>query len=276
MKKQGCGLSMLLQTLTSYSNKFIYIDRFNDLAKLGSALKVQKVYVDPNTNKMYGFYDECYSIIETNIPFKVDKPIFFDLSTTVNSKTKEFIEYYKTFFNITEYPNFLFPENRRGDLMNNNISYNWDPEFNFVDNMTGKILDDCLVTTIPEKLFLNSGYIKYIEGYYNRLRTLDQPIIFENMQNNDVIMNIMSSKVSQGCKILSLNTDNRVYTFYVFKSLLGPLTKSDKLTIIIRQDKFELNKFMVTFSVYKKKTKLDIPELSDMIIDTHSFMINLS
>ena len=67
-----------------------------------------------------------------------------------------------------------------------------------------------------------------------------------------------------------------MYSFYVFKSLLGPLTKSDKLTAYIQPDILEPNKFAITFSVYKKKSKLGIPDLIDQKVDTHVFMINLS
>ena len=54
------------------------------------------------------------------------------------------------------------------------------------------------------------------------------------------------------------------------------MTKSDKLSIVIQTDRLEPNKFAATFSVFKKKPKLGIPELLEMRVDTHVFMLNLA
>lgn len=266
---------MQVQTLISNSNNFCYIDRFDDLTKLALALKAQIYYLDPIRNKVFGFYEESYSLVETDSPIKINTPVFFAGSRI----QKEVINQYKTYFYEESYPYFLFPENRRGDFMNHNIGMippeQFDTAYRLIDIMTRKTLDDSFISFDPEKLFLVPNYINLINKFEERIKLLDNPIVFEDMQDNEVIMSVMNSKVSQGAKLLTLSANGKRYGFYVFKSLLGPITKADKLTLIIRQDRFESNKFMITFRVFKKKTKLDIPELNSMTVDTHAFILNL-
>ena len=185
---------------------------------------------------------------------------------------------YKTFFYEENYPYFLFPENRRGDFVNRNIGLRLsdrDIGYGFIDMMTGKVLDDSFITFEYENTFLVQNYFNRIYSFQSRLQTLGESIVFENMQDNEVIMQVMNSKVSQGAQLLTLSANGKNYGFYVFKSLLGPITKADKLTLIIRPDIIEKNKFMITFRVFKKKPKIEIPELSSMTIDTHAFILNL-
>lgn len=265
---------MQVHTLISNLNNFRYIDRFDDILKLALAMKAQLYYADPISNKIYGFYEENYSIIETIAPFNISSPIFF----SGTSIPKDIVNQFKTFFYEEQYPYFLFPENRRGDFVNGNIGLKLpdrDSGIGFVDLMTGKILDDSFTSFDYESIFLVQNYLNTIHSFQSRLQTLDYPIVFEDMQNHEVIMKIMNTKVSQGAELLVLSANGKNYGFYVFKSLLGPLTKADKLTLIIRPDKFEKNKFMITFRVFKKKPKIDIPELTSMTIDTHAFILNL-
>lgn len=261
---------MQQQILTSNSNNFHYIDRFDDIMKIALALKAQLYYADSITNKIFGFYEEGYSIIETEVPFKITNSVFF----SGTSLQKDIINFHKTFFYVDEYPFYLFPENRRADFMNNNILFDWEYT-SFRDKMTGALLDDCILSYEPDSWFKFPKYMSLIKAYNNRLFTLDKPIVFENIQNNNVIIKTMSNKVSQGCNILALNSDHKSFVFYVFKSLLGPVTKADNLTLYIQPDKLETNKFMATFEVYKKKTKLEVPGLNDMRIQTHVFILNL-
>ena len=260
--------------LTSYSGNYFYIDRLDDIIKIAFALKAQSYFVDAISNKIFGFYDERYSIIETNVPFKISNSFFFSAVSLNSAESKELININKTYFTIPEYPYILFPENRRADLMNQNIVLRLDNQ-TFIDNMTGKVLTDIIMAVDMNQWFMVSKYLDSLNAYFNRMRTLEQPSIFENMNENSTIQEVISSKISQGTKILKLNSGNNQYAFYIFKSLLGPLTKTDKLTIFISPDIIEKNKFKVTFRVYKKKAKIDIPELNDMTIDTHVFMINL-
>lgn len=266
---------MQLQTLISNSNKFYYIDRFDDILKIALALKAQLYYADAISNKIYGFYEEHYSIIEVDAPFKITNSVFF----AGYSAPKEEIGIHKTYFYTEEYPYILFPENRRGELVNGNIDLKYpdfvDTNYALIDRMTGKYLTDSFISYDPDKWFKIPEYIDQIRAFNQRSYTLDSPIIFDDMQSNQVISDVMSSKVTEGRKLLILNSNGRNYGLYIFKSILGPITKADKLTLFIQQDRFESQKFMATFRVFKKNTKLDIPELTSMTIDSHAFILNL-
>ena len=265
---------MQVQTLISNSNNFRYLDRFDDILKVALAMKAQYYYADPITNKIYGFYEENYSLVETVAPFPISNPVFFSGYLI----PKDIVNQYKTFFYEESYPYFLFPENRRGDFVNRNIGLRLpdrDIGYGFIDIMTGRELEDSIISFEYDNTFLVQNYFNRIYSYYSRLQTLGQPIVFENMQDNEVIMQVMNNKVSQGAQLLTLSANGKNYGFYVFKSLLGPITKADKLTLIIRPDIVEKNKFMITFSVFKKKSKLEVPELTSMTVDTHAFILNL-
>ena len=266
---------MQLQTLISSSNKFYYVDRFDDILKIALALKAQLYYADAITNKIFGFYEEHYSILEVDVPFKITNSVFF----AGYSAPKEAISNHKTYFYMEEYPYILFPENRRAEVMNGNIDLRYpdfiDTNYSLIDRMTGKALDDSFIAYDQEKWFKIPEYINQIILYNQRVYTLDSPMAFEDMQTNEVISEVMSNKITEGRKLLIVNAYGRNYGLYIFKSMLGPVTKADKLTLFIQQDRFESQKFMATFRVFKKKTKLDIPELTSMTIDTHAFILNL-
>lgn len=268
---------MQLQILTSNSNNYRYIDRFDDITRIALALKAQLYYADPITNKIYGFYEEHYSIIEIDVPFRITNPVFF----AGYGIPKDHINANKTYFYVEEYPFFLFPENRRGDFMNHNIGYKTpDTEFNdycFVDNMTKHIIEDSFISYDPEKIFRVPEYMRILEGYKNRAMMIRESFVFDNMQDNEVIAKVIGSKVSLGVQLLVLSCNGRQFGFYVFKSLLGPITKADSLSIIIYPDPIESTKFMVTFRVTKKKSKIEVPELKNncVVIDTHAVFLNL-
>lgn len=269
---------MLSSTLINYSNNYIYIDRLDDIIRIAFALKAQVYYVDAISNKIFGFYEEGYSIIETVVPFKLNTSFLFSGTCLGTTKNKEYININKTYFMIPDYPFILFPENKRADLMNNNINFSLDSingEY-FTDKMTGKVFDDIMISFDVDKWFLAHKYTDILNSYINRHQTLGYSYIFENMNENNTIQEVTTSKVSQGAKLMDLIIGEKHYTFYVFKSLIGPLTKSDNLTIIITPDLLEKDKFKLTFRVYKKKSKLGVPELIDMSIDTNVFMLNLS
>lgn len=266
---------MQLLTPTSFLNEFYYVDRFDDILALCGAMKCNKFYVDASRHKIFGFYDENYSVVETDLPFPVNHSFFFGRTAISTPAYRESIGRTKTYFFVKEYPYCFFPENRRADLMNNNLVF--DFRYNaFVDRMTGRVLDDILVTIPYDEWFRMDKYLEFLQLYIDRHMTLEFPIVFDNMDQNEIIQKVNSSKVSQGTELLTLRTAEDVFSFYIFKSLLGPLTKSDKLSIIIQKDVLEPNKFAATFSVFKKKPKLGIPELLEMRVNTHVMMLNLA
>ena len=266
---------MLLQTPTSFLNEFYYVDRFDDILALCGAMKCNKFYVDASRHKIFGFYDESYSVVETVLPFPVNHSFFFGRTAISTPAYRDLIGNTKTYFFVEEYPYCFFPENRRADLMNNNLIFDFFSN-RFVDKMTGKVLEDILVTIPYDEWFKMDRYLGVLYLYFERQRTLEYPILFDGMDQNEVVQFVNSSKVSQGTELLTLRSEGKTFSFYIFKSLLGPLTKSDRLSITIQSDMLEPNKFAATFSVYKKKPKLGIPEILDMRIDTHVMMLNLA
>ena len=266
---------MQLLTPTSFLNEFYYVDRFDEILALCGAMKCNKFYVDAARHKIFGFYDESYSVVEITLPFTVNHSFFFGRTAISTPAYRDLIGNTKTYFFVKEYPYCFFPENRRADLMNNNLVFDFFSN-KFIDKMTGKILDDILVTIPYDEWFRMDRYLNGLQLYFDRQLTLSYPILFDNMDQNETIQLVNSSKVSQGTELLTLRYEDKTFSFYIFKSLLGPLTKSDKLSIVIQNDILEPNKFAATFSVYKKKPKLGIPEMTDMRIDTHVFMLNLA
>lgn len=265
---------MQRQILTSPSGNFCYQPRFDDLTRLAAATKAQVFYADAITNKLYGFYEECYSIIELDIPFKIDISIFFT-SVVLGTKIREVINANKCFFTVPEYPCFAFPENRRGDFMNRNIQFDFD-DYLFIDKMTGAVMEDCILIGLPEALFKYPRYLQFIQAMNMRSYQLGEPQVFEDAQDLDAIQSVINNKVSEGAKVL-LVEGNKTYGMHVFKSLIGPITKVDKLVLTIRDDILEYNKFMVSFTVNKRKCKIEVPEIfnQSISITTHSFMLNI-
>ena len=279
---------MLPVTLTSPSGNFRYIDRFDDITRLALASKAQLFYADSATNTIYGFYKEHYSLVTIPCPFRITNSVFF----AGYGLDKDLINSVKTFFYIDEYPYILFPENRRGDLMSSNIaikysigniSYDGDGNamssdlYMLIDKMTGRQLNDCIITVDPERWFKIPEYIDLIHKFYRRMTILGDPILFENMTSNDTISEVMASKVSQGAKFLKLSSNGRNYGLFAFKSLLGPVTKQDRLDIIIRPDRLEINKFMITFRVTKTKHKIPVREVQGLplVVETHASILNV-
>ena len=271
---------MQLQTLISNSNEFYYIDRFDDILKLALMLKAQYYYADACLNKIFGFYEDHHSLIEIDCPFKITNSVFFN----GYSVPKESVSRNKTYFYVKEYPFFLFPENRRADFMNGYIAFKYPstddrdgiPDYGFIDKITGAFIEDAILLYGVDDWFKYSSYINTISACYQRMKFSTESIVFDDMQNDEVISSVMSSKIANGRKLLVLNSRNKNYAMYVFKALLGPITKADRLTITINPDIFERNKFMATFTVTKKKTKkVDIAELGDIVISTRAFMLNL-
>lgn len=264
------------QILTSSLNKFIYIDRVNDLFKLASSMKCNTFIMNPYEGILYGSYEEPYSIIETNIPFKVCDDIFiFTSNLYQSSKSKEIINKYKTFFYIPEFPQFLFPENMRAKLMNNEIIIDWD-YYILRDSITWEPLEDYLCSQLPDSMFSINGLIASLTSYKECMSngSYYQDIVFDDCQKHPVVMDVIQSKVSQGRKLMTLEYGNKKFAFYAFKGLLGPLTKQDKLVIYIAESIFVPKKFIATFTV-AKKSKLGIPEVALQFISTHVPMINL-
>lgn len=267
---------MQLQTLISSSNNFIYIDRLDDIFKIAAAIKGNIFFMDPSSQKLFGSYVEPYSIIETQLPFPVKIPFLFTDRLYQSIKSKAALNQYKTFFYIPEFPQFLFPEYMRAAVMNGTIGIDWE-QYILIDTTTGMELPDYLVSMMPDDDFAIKAFVGALNGYNNAINSnIYIPIAeFTGMEKDPVIANVTTSKVSQGRKIIALETPDGLYAFYVFKALVGPLTRQDKLSLYIYKDRFVPKKFMTTFRV-TKKSKLGIPELSTLIVDTHISMINLA
>lgn len=267
---------MQLTILTSNSNNYHYIDRLDDLYRIAMSIKCNIFIMDPYTNTLYGAASEPYSIVETQIPFKVcDIPFSFTDSVFMSTKSKEVMKTYKSFFYVAEYPQFLFPEYMRAKIMNGKVGIDWD-RFVAIDLDINEVIDDCICTQFTDDIFpiniLRDFIAAYKDGCYRGLY-LDE-IIFEKAHENPIIVQVSTSSVSEGAKIMCLEHGEDRFVFYMFKSLISPLTRADKLTITICKDKFIPRKFIITL-IFDKKSKLGIPEMPTQRIKTHAAMINL-
>lgn len=267
---------MQVRMLTSSSAEYKYIDRFDDIIRLGSVLKSTYIFASSDSNKIYGLYDDLFCLGEIECPFPISNPVFLRLYNI--DKKVVYDGYHSTYFYREDYPFILLPENRRGDMMNENISIRYPDlelsEHYLIDNMTGHALEDCFISFGVDNWYRYPYYMYQIHSYLNRLRYTSPPVEFTDMQDNEVVEEIMSNKISFGSKLLTLSCNGRNYKLYVFKSLFSSLNKSDKLSIIIRQDIRDSTKFIATFRVFKKKAKIEIPEISSLVIDSHACYLN--
>lgn len=263
--------------LTSASNDFRYLDRLDAIVALASASKCQEFYLDPVDNKLYGFYDESYSVLSIDIPFEVRSPLFFTSVMLLTTEAKVIISQVGDYFTVPEYPYFIFPANLRSDFMNGKIGFDTE-RYRFVNMDTGEDIMECLCTAMLVLSFMYPRYTDTIAAYRNRQMTLAPGFTIDEFQTNEVIQYIYSAKVSEGRKIITVQGPNgKNYCFYVFKALMGPLLKTDKLSITIQDDLFESNKFMLTFTVHRKKIKIaGVPDITSFEAKTSSFMINLA
>lgn len=263
MKEQESGENMQLETLISPSGNLVYIDRFDDIVDMASAMKGQVFIADASTNKLYGFFLECYSVMEAVIPFPIQNSVMF---YSMNSDERQIVRDNPTIFYYTERPEFLISINRRGDFENQNIGYDHDTG-NFYDLMTGAEIRDCLSICRSSRVFINWMFPDTLARFKNREAFLGPPIVFENMQTNQIIQSTLSDKVSAGIKKLILPIGDHNLCICIFRNTFPQLNKSDRLDIIVRKDLLEGNSYVVNFKVYKSFKKCKLPfALPDGII----------
>lgn len=271
------GESMQQEILTSSSGKFYYIDRLDDIIKISALTKAKMFYVSAENSTLFGSFEEPYSVITTPIPFTPSNSLYFSNSLYGNTVSKEIINKHRTFFYVPEYPWILFSENRRGSLMNGRISFDY-LNLSFIDNLTGEIIKDCLITYHPEDLFIMDGFKRNFINWsacVNRY-FLNSPFVFTQMERAEEIQWIVQNKVTEGSIPMNLVSGENQYTFYVFKALIGSMTKQDSLVIRIYPDPFSFNSFMIDFEVIKNKMKIGISGFNQTNIHTYVRMLNLS
>lgn len=258
---------MQLQTLTNPSGKIFYIDRFNDLVEMAVTMKGQVFIVDSATNTLYGFFTECYSIIESKIPFPVQNSFMF---YAMNSEERKIAASNPSIFFTKENPEFLISMNRRGDFENQNIGYDHESGL-FYDLMTGHQLDDCLAICRSSRVFINWMYYDALNKFRYRNQFLGEPIVFQNMQQDETIQSVLIDKVSAGTKKLILPVGNKNVCMFIFRNTFPQMNRTDRLDIIIRKDYLEPNTFVANFRVYKpfKKSKLTFADPDGIVYNNY-------
>ena len=276
MKEQRNGENMQFETLISSSGEFYYIDRLDDIIKIAALTKAKMFYVDEQSSMLFGSFEEPYSIIKTMIPFKPTTSLYFSSTMFGNTALKEAINKNRTFFYVPEYPWIIFSENRRASLMNGRIKFNHE-NLEFRDTFTNERITDCLITYYPEDMFIMNAFKQnFLKWNASANWYMSNPaIIFENMQNANEIQYLIQNKVTAGSIIMNLNTEDRQFTFYVFKALVGSMTKQDTLTINIYPDPYLSNSIMIEFIIHKHKLKTGINDYHETTIHTFVRMINL-
>lgn len=253
-------------------SEFIYIDRLDDIIKVASLTKAKMIYASKNDNRLYGSFEEPYSVIYIDCPIPISNDIWFSNTMYSSNSAKNSITNNRDFFYVREYPFMLFPVNRRADLVNGNISFDYE-YFIFIDNLTGNQIDDCLLMYTSDEQFNINKFKNNYRIWSNNLGyyTSSPASVFKNAEKYESIQWVANNKVTQGSTIMTLCTNTMKYTFYVFKPLIGSLTKQDKLTINLYPDIVIPTYAVIEFIVHKNKIK--IPSIPDFKIgDIHTFV----
>lgn len=277
MKEQGNGESMQLEILISNSSNFIYIDRLDDIVRIAAMTKTRLFYLDAESATLFGSFEEPYSVIITTLPFMPTASFYFSSTMYGNRIAKDVIDKNRSFFFVPEYPWILFPENRRASLMAGRIAFDYE-NFQFVDISTSAIIEDCLMAYNPNEKFIMDSFVR---NYYRwkdswSYYSSGPSATFKDIQNYESIQWVIQNKVTEGSTLMNTSIEGKRFSFYIFKALIGSLTKQDSLDMNFYFDPFLSNTLVVEFIVHKKKVKIGVKELKETDIKTYIRVLNLA
>lgn len=243
-----------LRKNTSISSMIPIFD-FHYIYELAKCSKCQIFILLEQTNTLYGFSNDCCSIHEITVPFKVNTDLAFELSeidTDILNSNKNF--FIPNNFNWVIIPEYYWDMYINGDLVK---EYDFINErYDIKDKTTNKTIDQFHMIKAASKHALSIA-LNQLSGWFNRLYTLSTPELFTNLQNNDVVRNVYDNRVSMGRSLIRLTNNNIDVAFYIYKGLFT-LNKSDSLDIEIRFDRFESEKFMATFKTKRKRNPMSL------------------
>ena len=246
---------MIQMHFQTSSTSLIPITDFHYIYELARCAKCPNYILLKSTNTLYGFSTDCSCIHEIYVPFQVNT----DLTFGFESVKKEILDN-EGFFIPDKFCWFILPNKYWNMYINDQIKCEFDlglDRYDLYDTNGQQI--ECIPMS-PYRIEINFTYqkmIQQLEGFMNKLYYLDNPIIFQNMQDNEIIRYIYDNKISIGRSLLKLNSSNINVALYIYKSMFT-LAKSDTLDIEIRFDKFQSNLFMATFKPHKKRNPIAI------------------
>ena len=205
-----------------------------------------------STNKLYGIVDGLYVIHEIDIPFLLNTDIEFTLS----KDAVDIIDKYDSYFVPDEFPWIALPSiywdmYSSGDIY---AYYTEATDYLLYDKTTKQPLDQVQLHPV---MYNHSRKVfrELMDGYFNRLPTLKEPIVFPEMHKDEAIRTVLDGKSADGAKLCILRNGNYNIPIYMYKGIIS-MAKNDTLSIDIRYDKFSTGEFMATFKPVKKKDPL--------------------
>lgn len=263
----------------SDSNNLVLIHNFDILYELARCSKCQMFVVLAATNKMYGFIDDCCSIHEIDVPFKLTYDLIFRFD---NIDKEEFFQN-SGYFIAKEWdwvilPDYYYPAYVAGDLYAEHDPY-YD-QYLVRDKGTKQLITGQIKTTRAREVndTMRHNLMNQLEGYFTRLTMLQEPHYFSGLENNPAIKSIWGGKTAQGRDLVHLQDENVNVAFYMYKSLFS-LNMNDSLDAIIAFDKYQTNTFMATFIPKKKKNPIILKELKNSFFYSeriHCMFINIA
>lgn len=251
MHEKGNEIMIQLNFNTS-SNHLIPIADFKYIYELARCAKCQYYILLKETNTLYGFPADCSNIHEIYVPFEVNTDLIFGFE----SISKEFL-LNESFFIPSKYK-FIVPSKYWDKYLDNKIYCEFDVSLNeyILLDENRNIIESVLMNPFSiETLSIYNKMLFQLEGFFTRLKTLNNPITFKNMQENEVIRYIYDNKIAVGRSLIKLSYNEINIAFYIYKSMFS-LAKSDTLDLEIRTDIYQSNIFMATFIPHKARNPI--------------------
>lgn len=245
---------MQLRFQTS-SSELIPISDFKYLYDLAKCSKCQMFVLLKDTNKLYGASDDCCAIHEIDVPFLVNT----DLEFRLDSIDKDTIFQYESYFIPDKFNWVILPDYYWNMYIGGDIVAQYDSNLDLyvlIDKTTKQPIQQ--IHMYKYRLindFGRNNFIRQLDGFLNRLRTLLPPETFLRIDQDPVIRQAYDSKAMMGRFLAKMKNDNISVAFYFFKGLFS-LSKSDTCDLDIRFDSYETNLFLATFKPKKKKNPL--------------------
>lgn len=247
-------LQLQIQTSTS---KMIPISDLRYLYELARCSKCTMFILLKSTNKLYGTTEDCTSIHEIDIPYLVNTDLMFRLDQFDSTKIyQDESEYFiPNEFNWVILPSYYWDMYISGDI-ESCYDPNLDQYVLYDKTIKQPIQDQIQMYKYRDSSdFVRFDFMKQLEGFLLRKRTLGNPEIFTNMQDDENIKKVFENKVSIGRVLCRAKNENIDVLFYLYKSLFS-LAKNDTLDLEIRFDRYQTSTFMITFKPKKKKNPL--------------------
>lgn len=246
---------MLRLSLLTSSSEMVSISDFHYLYDLARCSKCQMFTLVRATNKLYGASDDCCCIHEIDVPFLVNTDLMFRIDTV----DKDLLDNTKSFFipdkfNWVILPDIYWDMYIGGDLVSE-YSYELD-QYIIIDKTTHQPIQQIQMYKYrPCSDFGRITFNEQLEGLFQRMQTVSNPITFVGIHDHPIIRKAFDSKAAMGRFLCRMTNEYTDIAFYFYKGLFS-LAKADTLDLDVRFDIFRNTEFMAIFKPKKKKNPL--------------------